>query len=943
MAAPRTSRVLKFYGVPLAIAQQVKGRFPQLFEREATLAEIDEVIRFLMHKGSFANVEAVEQINADGNHETAMVASVLRRIQDIRISGNHALSNSEIVKILGIEKTQVFERKHLLASAEELRKAFENLGYHDARVEIDFDLPNDAEVVIKIAVIEGSPVRVGSIHVDSKNEDLNASLERLGNSYVGKILTEDEILVIGRAINDYFTSNRFLTARLSQPNITYNSDRSQARLNYTLENPWRIEFRFSGNEYFVDWTLTALLEEDKLAGTLSSPAPDMAEKIRRKYLEIGFANIDVSYTENLDEAKHVMTLSFLIKEGRRVEIQRIEVTGNISRPDSYYTQFIRSTSTSLLGKGYYNRKDVEDGSKRLINELQNQGYLRARVQSQRVQYNADKSQVTIAIAVDEGPLTQIRQIRFEGVDSFPKSQLVDILKIKTGSALSLKDLEDSITAIKNFYHSEGYLEMKILNETEQNRVVSYNEGNTQATVEFQIYEGPKVRVGSITIQGNNFTKSNVINREISFKPGDTLTPEKIDETVFRIQRLDLFSNVTLRTLEEGTNIAERTVIIDVTEANPGKLVTRVGATNERNYLTLRGSTALSYNNLNGTGRGLSLRVEPKYSLDPRVSYIENIITLSYVEPYIFGGRNRGRINLVREQSLYSIADTGTQILESNTISFLVERDLSRHYRLVYDVYSFSNQLLFDRATYADIQNMNIAKTGPALTIDYRDDTFNPSKGIYAYVNFDYSDPLLGSSKDATQTINFIKTTASLTNYQPLGRKNLTFVTQVRGGYLANISSDPHAGVPAQEDFFLGGRSTIRGFTGTEDELIPNKFDLFPGHSPGDTLPDLRTFVVRADSYFGLIKNELWFPIWGDVGGTVFYDGGAVFINQPDVVQPMPYRDSVGIGLRYMTPVGPANIEIGWKLNRRLVRVATNPGQTDVRESPAAFHLSIGAL
>ena len=113
--------------------------------------------------------------------------------------------------------------------------------------------------------------------------------------------------------------------------------------------------------------------------------------------------------------------------------------------------------------------------------------------------------------------------------------LLEQLKIKSGSALSLKDLEDSIQAFKDFYHSQGYLEMKITNENERNRIVTYNDTNTQATIDFRIYEGPRVIVASITTDGNSFTKDYVILRELHFKVGDVLTPEKLNDSVFRLQ------------------------------------------------------------------------------------------------------------------------------------------------------------------------------------------------------------------------------------------------------------------------------------------------------------------------------------------------------------------------------------------------------------------------
>lgn len=926
-------RILKFSGVPMSQASTIKKRFPFVFEREVTLGEVDEIMRFLMSTGQFSNIEVIDRAAPNGR-ELVLVASLLRKIQDVSIEGNHVLATSEIQRILNIESGQIFERKNLLAAADELRRAYERQGYHNAKVEIDFDLPSDNEVKVMVRINEGEPIRISDVLIESPNADLSGRLNRRARSLKKNILTEGELLDFQKSVNEYLQDNRYLTARLSNPSVAYNADRTQAKLSYAIENPWRYEFFFEGNQHFTDGSIIRQLELDKLSGATSSPAPDLAEKIRRYYQAAGFANIEVDYNEKSLETLFKRQIRFKITENPRVRIKRIEVTGNISRPASYYAQFIKASSSDLIGAGFYNRKDIDDGSRRLITELQNQGFLRARVQSQRAEYSKDRSNVTIQLQIDEGPLTQVRQIRFEGVDAFQRSQLLDLLKIKAGAALSLKDLEESIQTLKDFYKSQGYLEMKIVNENEKDRIVTYNDTNTQANIEFQIYEGPRVTVGSIALQGNTFTKDYVIQRELSFEKGDVLTPEKIDESVFHLQRLGLFGRVSVRTLEEGTNIGERTVIVEVAERDPGLVTMGVGLTNERE-LTFRGYLGIAYRNLGGTGRAVSFRVDPKYSVDPRISYLENLITLSYLEPYIFGDRNRGRINLIREQAFSSFDKNDNALIqEQNTVGFLLERDLTLHTKLTYTLYSFSNQTQFERLSRATVETQNIAKTGPLVEFDYRDDIFNPTKGSYSFVNFEYSDPRLGSSEDEKQTINFIKTNASTTHYIPLTKKrDWVWATSVRGGYLANISTKPNGGVPYQETFTLGGRSTIRGFDSQQLERIPNYIQL--GKS------EYREFTLTSDSYYYLIKTELRFPLWrnsplGDISGAIFYDGGAVLMSQPDVHIDDPYRQSAGLALRIATPVGPVNFEGGFKLNPRDYGTAG-------KESPFVIHISIGTF
>jgi outer membrane protein insertion porin family len=924
-AEARPPRVLKFSGVPMAQAQALRKRFPFVFEREITLGEVDEITRFLMASGAFSNIEVVERDTAGAQgRELVLVASLLRKIHEVKVSGNKLLTNDEVLRILNVKADQPFERKNLLAAANELREEYERLGYH--------------EVTVTAVIKEGTPVRVTEVAVDTPNEDLAKRLNRMARSLRNRTLTEDELLDFQKNASDYLRDNRYLTARLSNPTVTTNADRTQAKLVYSIENPYRFEFRLEGNQYFSDGTLAHELESEKLSGATTSPAPDMAERLRRYYQAAGFANVEITYQDEpaVAENGYRQLIRFKVVENPRVRIKRIEVTGNVSRPESYYTQFIKSSSSDLIGAGFYNRKDIDDGGKLLITELQNQGYLRAKIQSQRAEYSKDRASVVISLNIDEGPLTQIRQIRLDGAESFPRQQLLEMIKIKAGAALSLQELEESLGILKDFYHHEGFLEMRIVNEGERNKVVVYNDSNTQATVNLQIYEGPRVVVRNISLKGNTFTKDYVILRELAFQTNDVLTPEAVSDSVTRLQTLGFFSRVSIRTLEEGTNLADRTVEVEVVEADPGLFTLGAGVNNERD-LTFRGYLGLAYRNLGGTGRGIVFRVDPKYSTDPNISYLENRITLSYIEPFIFNNRNIGRVNLVRDQSYYGLDTDRSEavILETNSVGFLLEKELTKQLKVTYTAYNFANQTQFYRKSKDTITTQNIAKTGPLFELDTRDNVFYPAKGSYSYLNLEYSDPLLGSSKNEAITIQFAKANAGYTWYQRLSKKSTDWVwaSSIRGGYLTNLSTDANAGVPGQEDFFLGGRSTIRGFDASDAERIPNNFDL--------GVSKLADFTMKTHSEYALVKTEIRFPLWrnfpvGPLGGVIFYDGGAVFLHQDDVHLKDPYRDAAGVGLRVATPVGPLNLEIGWKLDRREYA----PGK---KESPFAFHFSIGTF
>jgi len=78
------------------------------------------------------------------------------------------------------------------------------------------------------------------------------------------------------------------------------------------------------------------------------------------------------------------------------------------------------------------------------------------------------------------------------------------------------------------------------------------------------------------------------------------------------------------------------------------------------------------------------------------------------------------------------------------------------------------------------------------------------------------------------------------------------------------------------------------------------------------------------------------PIWRNLGGVVFLDGGNVW-EDPWDFNVSNLRYDVGPGLRYATPIGPIRIDLGYQLNR----IAGL--QVDGEDEPRRFrfHFSIG--
>lgn len=904
-SAPAPAEEVRLHGVSDADAKQIRKDVPEAFTGELSYEEIDNVVRLLSLTGNYERVLAEE----DDNGSVQVVARPLRTVKAVVINGERNLSERDLKEIVGIQPGERFERKKVVEAGERLKQFYGESGYFNTVIEVSFAKESDSGLSVIFQIDEKPPCLISDIIIETENRQLDERLARLIKRLKNKPLTTERMNSLRARSSAFLQKNRYLKTELLGPEASYNADKTSAKLTFRLSEPFRYEFLIEGVGPDDVQEVYRQMSADTLERGGADPAQEAADRIRQSYLLKGYSGIDVQTRTQEIPDRFLRKVFITVTEGQKVKITGIQISGRVSRPNDYYENFILNNSSPLVQRGYYNRQALDRGYENLLNELRNQGFLRAKVQSSRLEYLDRPNEARVVLVMDEGPLTQLQTITFSGAAAFKPAELASAISLKANSPLRLMDLEKSLEQLVSFYRARGYLEARILNETED--LIEYNDRGTQANVRFDIYEGPKVVVSSISIEGNSFTKADVIMRSIDIQTGDVLTPQKIEESEIRLNRLGIFSRAAIRTMEEGTNVSHRNLVISVNERDPGTFRLGMGVNSERD-LTLRGFLGLSYNNLFGTARGLSGRAELKTHV-VEVNYPQYEVVAGYLEPFLLNSRTRGRVNLSRSERVFEFEDsTGyTKVTVSNKIDFYLERDITRNWRVNWKLWSLDSRRFFERYNRCDeVVNgvttnictiQQVATIGPLIDADYRNDPFVPSRGHFSTWNMDYSDPNLGSSDG----IHFVRTELSHTRYFAIGSPRYVFASSLRGGYLANLSDEEGSGVPTSHAFFLGGLSTIRGFGGSsENERIPSAGDL--------EVTSSTQRLIRTDSHYFLLKNEFRFPLYGDHGGVFFYDGGMVKVTGVDIRR--PYRDSVGFGYRYNTPVGPFSLDLGFKIN-----------------------------
>jgi outer membrane protein insertion porin family len=195
---------------------------------------------------------------------------------------------------------------------------------------------------------------------------------------------------------------------------------------------------------------------------------------------------------------------------------------------------------------------------------------------------------------------------------------------------------------------------------------------------------------------------------------------------------------------------------------------------------------------------------------------------------------------------------------------------------------------------------SVFTTSPSIGYDSRDSFVRPRRGIFSFFAVDLSKGIENSFDD------FYKYRFELRGFTtPF--KRLTFAGRGSFGDIEPYGSE--GVIPQDQLFYLGGTVNIRGF----DE------NLFLYDSENNPVGGKRAAVGSVEARLDLGRN-FEFSFFYDVG----YLDDTTGLEIPDNV-----RDSVGTGLRYVTPIGAIGVMYGHKLDPR------------PEESPGRWHFSVG--
>ena len=266
-----------------------------------------------------------------------------------------------------------------------------------------------------------------------------------------------------------------------------------------------------------------------------------------------------------------------------------------------------------------------------------------------------------------------------------------------------------------------------------------------------------------------------------------------------------------------------------------------------------------------------------------------------------------------------------------------------------DVYFCINFGVCDQPTLGALRDrQRLSPLTITSTINRANDPFSPTRGYRTTIDAEHASALTLSD------FRYNRTSADGAVYNPV-RKRGTIAGHLRLGYVRALSSTASAlGVNTDEQllhprkrFYAGGSRSVRGFG--ENELGPRVLTIpasvlrakDPNCGPAVDITTCNPNVAglgRTDfeprplggNFVAEASAEFRFPIWQQLFGAVFVDGGYVSQKTTPGLPSSAKAVTPGFGVRYRSPVGPIRIDLG-----------VNPGRSE--ELPVVTETTVNGV
>ena len=832
----------------------------------------------------------VDSSSEAGGETLTFTLTPYRTIGDIRIRGKYPLFERDILNQMTLYPGDPFTPENLSAQTEAIIKRYQREGYVEPKVSItdQRDSDNDSAVIL-VDIDKGPHYVLGTLIFEGNRGVSSNSLAWRMTVWRGALLpgigrfSEYRLKKDMDSLLKYYRRKGFADAQLSY-HIDDPGNSHLVDVTVKIQEGPRYTVAFEGNRRFWDRTLKKDVVIFSDGNRSNVGVRKSVQNMRRRYHEDGYLDARIKTETNLVPGKPVETrqLRFVIQEGPQTIVDKVTIAGNQNLSETEIRKQMLTRPPTLFHDGAFDPETLETDTYAVTTLYMKQGFQERTVDSE-VTFNQGMTGADISLNVTEGPRTTVRSVVINGLPVVPEAKARKVLIHKIGDPFRSAAMEAEKEAIASLVSEKGYPHASV------HANVTFSADRTRADIVYEVDPGPLVTLGDIFVSGNLRTAEKVIRRELEVRPQTPLSLRSLYDGQRRLRDLEIFHGVSYRTFGLKEKAETVDLFVDVEENKPYYTQTSAGYESDSGFF---GRAKVGDRNLFGLNKDLWASGEISqtgYRFETRLA-----------EPRFLNTRTTASIGAFNEELTEFNQPFGTRTT-GGSIGF--SRNWKKHVTTALS-FSLEKRDQFrvddDLATEVEEETRTIFVTTPYIRYDSRNSFVRPTKGLLASLGVDFSKGFQNQLDD------FVRYRFD-TRYFRTPFEGITFAGLARFGQILSYSDSKL--VSDDQLFFLGGIQNVRGF---RENLL--RFDS-QGNPVGGKTAAVGSLEVRIDLGWNL---EL----------TTFFDVGSVKDAEVDEGSDR-FRSSVGLGLRYITPIGPMGLLYGHKLDR------------EEGESAGRFYLSIG--
>ena len=647
------------------------------------------------------------------------------------------------------------------------------------------------------------------------------------------------------------------------------------------ERPTVADVSFSGIKEFDAEVLKKTLRDVGLAEgrPFDKALADRAEQeLKRQYINRSMYAAQVVTTVTPSERNRV-NLNFNVIEGDVAKIKDIRIVGNQAFSESTLRDLFDLDTGGFMSwytkSDRYSRAKLNADLESLRSYYLTRGYLEFKVDPTQVAVSHDKGDISVTINITEGNRFVVSSVCLEGEYLGKEDEFKTLVAMRPGEAYNAEDVSKTVKAFTDYFGAFGYAFAQVEATPEIDRA------NNRVAFVLRAQPARRVYVRRINVEGNSRTRDEVIRREFRQLESAWYDSDRIRLSRDRVDRLGYFTEVGIGTEPVPGSNDQVDLTISVAEKPTGNLSIGAGYS-QADKLSFIGS--IKQENVFGSGNYLGL--------DLNTSKYNRQFVLSTTNPYFtqdgisrtLDGYYKTTQPYDAQGGDYEIATTGAGIkfgvpfTERDTVYFGVGAERVK----VTSGDELPEAYLDQGGTYLP------ATVGWAR--DERDSALVPTSGRLQRLNTEYG---LGG------TWRYVKLSYQFQQYVPLTRQyTLAFNSEFGVGKGVGGKS-----FPVLRNFYGGGLGSVRGFE--QGTLGPTSAVI--GSTTGETvnIGGARNLVFNAEFIgpfpgAGNDRTLRWFA-FADVG-NVYGESESVDLSK--------LRASVGVGLSWISPIGPLRFAYG---------------------------------